>query len=110
MAAVPHPFFHRDGPNLVLELPVTLEEAWRGADIEIPTLDGWVRLPVPAGSRGGERLRLRGKGVPAGDDGRRGDLYVHVCLRLPERLEAAGRSLERLAGLYTDDVRAGLRL
>jgi curved DNA-binding protein len=109
VVVLPHPFFHRDGTNLVLELPVTLEEAWRGADIEIPTLEGWVRLSVPAGSPGGERLRLRGKGLP-GVGGRLGDLYVHLCLRLPERLDAASRSLERLSGLYSDDVRAGLRL
>jgi curved DNA-binding protein len=109
VVVLPHPFFHRDGQNLVLELPITLDEAWRGADIEIPTLEGWVRLPVPPGSRGGERLRLRGKGLP-GASRRRGDLYVHLCLRLPDRLDAAGRSLERLAGLYSEDVRVGLRL
>lgn len=106
---LPHPFFRRDGRHLVLELPLTIEEAWRGADIEIPSLEGWLRLRVPAGSRGGERLRLRGKG-PRAADGNRGDLYVHLCIRLPDRLDLAARSLERLGALYSTDVRAGLRL
>jgi curved DNA-binding protein len=104
----PHPFYHRDGLDLVLELPLTVEEAWRGASVDIPTLAGWLRVPIPAGSRGGERLRLRGKGIYDGELA--GDLYVHLCVRLPDRLEAAGRSLERLAGLYSDDVRQGLHL
>lgn len=104
----PHPFFRREGRDLVLELPVTVAEAWHGASVEVPSLDGWIRVPVPARSRGGERLRLRGKGIPDGHG--RGDLYVHLSVRLPERIDPAGRALERLAGLYSEDVRAGLRL
>jgi curved DNA-binding protein len=103
----PHPFFRRDGLDLYLELPLTIAEALHGATIEIPSLEGWLRLPIPAESRGGERLRLRGKGI-CDADGRRGDLYVHLCLRLPDRLEAATRSLDRLASLYSRPVREGL--
>lgn len=109
IVVLPHPFFRRDGCDLHLELPVTVNEAHEGATIEIPSLDGRLRLPVPAGSRGGERLRLRGKGIADGEGGR-GDLYVHVCLRLPDRLDAAGRAIERMAGLYSESVRRDLRL
>jgi curved DNA-binding protein len=105
----PHPFFRREGRDLVLDLPVTLTEAWQGATVEVPSLDGWIRVPIPAGSRGGERLRLRGKGIPDEQRGR-GDLYVHLSLRLPDRIDSAGRALERLATLYSEDVRSGLRL
>jgi curved DNA-binding protein len=105
---VPHPFFHRDGHDLVLDLPLTIEEAYHGARIQIPTLDGWVRVRIPARSRGGERLRLKGQGI-AGPRGR-GDLFVHLCIRLPDRLDALGRSLDRVGSLYTESVRAGLRL
>ena len=105
----PHPFFHREGHDLVLELPVTIEEAYFGARIQIPTLDGWVRLGIPANSRGGERLRLRGKGLPD-DQGGRGDMHVHVCVRLPDRIDALGRNLDRIGALYTESVREGLRL
>jgi curved DNA-binding protein len=104
----PHPFLQRQGRDLVLELPVTIDEAHRGAQIEIPTLDGWARIRIPKGSRGGERLRLKGQGIGSGQG--RGDLLVHLCVRLPERLQSAGRILERLDGLYSGSVRQGLKL
>lgn len=104
----PHPFFQRQGRDLVLELPVTIDEAHHGAQIEIPTLDGWARIRIPKGSRGGERLRLKGQGI--GSRQGRGDLLVHLCVRLPERLQSAERILERLGGLYSGPVRQGLKL
>jgi len=104
----PHPFFHREGADLVLELPVTIEEAYLGARVQIPTLQGWVRVGIPAGSRGGERLRLRGKGLPHGQAV--GDLHVHICIRLPQRLDSLGRNLDRIGALYTQSVREGLKL
>lgn len=106
---LPHPFFHREDRDLVLELPLTIDEAFHGAPVQIPTLEGWVRLRVPPGSRGGERLRLRGKGL-LDRGGRRGDLHVHLCIRLPDRLDALGRVLDRVGALYTTPVRQGLKL
>jgi DnaJ-class molecular chaperone len=105
----PHPFFHREDRDLVLELPLTIDEAFHGTPVQIPTLEGWVRLRVPPGSRGGERLRLRGKGL-VDRSGRRGDLHVHLCIRLPDRLDALGRALDRVSALYTTPVRQGLKL
>jgi curved DNA-binding protein len=104
-----HPYLRREGHDLVLELPITVGEAHFGARIKIPTLDGWLTLRVPPASRGGERLRLRGKGSADGTGGR-GDLYVHLCVRLPDRISSAERSIERLAALYSSPVRAGLEL
>ena len=105
----PHPFFHREGIDLVLDLPITIDEAQAGARIQIPSLEGWIRVRVPAGSRGGERLRLRGKGLSAPGGGR-GDLHVHLCIRLPERMESIAHLLDRIGHLYAEPVRAGLRL
>ena len=106
---LPHPFFHRERLDLVLELPLTIDEACHGAPIQIPTLEGWARVRIPPGTRGGERLRLRGKGLHD-ETGRRGDLYVHLCIRRPDRLDALGRTLDRVGALYTTSVRQGLGL
>lgn len=104
-----HPYLRREGRDLVLELPITVGEAHFGAQIKIPTLEGWLTLRVPPASRGGERLRLRGKGSADGKGGR-GDLYVHLCVRLPDRISSAERTIERLAALYSTPVREGLDL
>ena len=105
----PHPFFERSGDDLLLELPLTLGEAYHGAEVEIPTLDGWLRIRIPAGSRGGERLRLQGNGLHT-TAGSRGDMYVHLCVRLPDKMSAATRSLDQLSQLYSEPVRKGLKL
>jgi len=80
----PHPRFRIDGRDLRLDLPVTLYEAALGGKISAPTLDGKVELSVPPGSNGGRVLRLRGKGLPAGDGKPAGDLYVTLKLMTPE--------------------------
>ena len=105
----PHPFFKRDGLDLVLKLPVTLAEALGGASVEVPTPQGTVKLTIPPGSQPGTRLRLRGRGVKRGD--KQGDLYAEVDLRLPDgenpALVEAARAAEKDQG---KPVREGLRL
>ncbi|MCC6809677.1 MAG: DnaJ domain-containing protein [Deltaproteobacteria bacterium] len=103
----PHPLLHRDGSDLTLELPITVPEAVQGAQIETPTPHGNVKLKVPAGARGGEKLRLRGKGVQK-QDGSAGDLYVVLQVRAP-RIEKDDALVETLKARY-DDVRADLKL
>ena len=111
----PHRFFTRDGPDVSVDVPVTLPELVRGAAIEIPTPDGSVSMKIPPRSQPGRRLRLRGKGAPrrAGEgrgDEERGDLYVRLALTLPEtddpRLEELAAEME---SLYSEDVRSGLK-
>src|SRR5579872_4276003 len=64
----PHPYFQREGNNLILEVPLGVAEAVLGGKVDVPTLDGtWVTVKVPAGTSTGNRLRLRGKGVAGGD-------------------------------------------
>ena len=78
-----HPHFRRQGADLSVEVPVTLQEAVLGASIEVPTVDGRVTVQVPSGANTGTRLRLRGKGVPQ-PDGRRGDQYVDLSVVLTD--------------------------
>jgi len=87
----PHAFFVRDGDDVRLELPVTLDEAVRGAKVKVPTVDGPVMLTVAPGSGSGKVLRLKGKGFSKKSGGR-GDQLVALEIQLPENLdELAGR-------------------
>jgi len=79
----PHRFLKRTGRDLAMEVPISVVEAIKGAQIEIPTLDAPVTLRVPPGSNGGTRLRLRSKGVPAGGGQKAGDLYVTLRIQVP---------------------------
>jgi len=82
----PHPLFRRIGNDVHVDLPVTLPEAVLGAKVEAPTIDGTVTVTVPAGSNTGSRLRLRGRGLPAGSDkGTHGDQIVHLRVVLPKQ-------------------------
>lgn len=105
----PHPFFERDGLDLVLRLPVRFDEAYAGARVSIPTPTGNVTLTIPPRSQPGTKLRLRGKGVER--SGNRGDLYVVLDVRLPDKEDAAvTAALGAIANAYTTDVREGMRL
>ena len=78
----PHPFFTRDGDNVLLDLPITLDEAVKGGKVKVPTVDGPVMLGVTAGASSGKTLRLRGKGF-TGKDGKRGDQLVTLQIDVP---------------------------
>jgi len=78
----PHGFFQREGQNLRLDLPVTFSEAVLGAQVEVPTPTGPVRMRIPPRSDTGSRLRLRGRGVPAHGDLPAGDLFATLRIVL----------------------------
>lgn len=80
-----HPVFTRDGLNLQLEVPITLDEAVFGATVEIPTLTGRATLKIPPRTTGGKKLRLRGAGV-TNAKGQTGDLLAVVRIDIPEKL------------------------
>ena len=94
----PHPLFTLVGEDdIQLELPVAPWEAALGAKVTVPTLDGPVEMSIPPGTQGGQRLRLRGKGLQRRDGGS-GDLYVKLKIVVPQKLTAAERELfEKLA-------------
>ncbi|MEW5847304.1 MAG: J domain-containing protein [Myxococcota bacterium] len=105
----PHPLLRREGLDLYLPLPVTLDEAYNGAKVSVPTPDGTVEMRIPPHSQSGTKLRLRGKGVARGE--RRGDLYVELQVRLPERDDPRFAEAARAASAaYTTPVRGDLRL
>jgi curved DNA-binding protein len=106
----PHPLVRVDGKDLSLDLPVTVPEAAAGAEVELPTFEGKVRLQVPAGAQSGSRLRLRGRGMPDPKGGARGDLYVVLKLVLPEPGEKLAKAVKALEPLYKGDPRAGISL
>ncbi len=89
----PHPLFARDGADLHCELPITLVDAALGAQIEVPTLDGRVRMTVPPGTQSGSVFRLRGKGVPRLSGGGRGDQHVTVIVETPQELDKKERAI-----------------
>ena len=83
-----HPYFERDGFDVLLECPVTLQEAILGGTIEVPTIDGRVALKVPMGSNSGTQLRLKGKGILNAKTKQRGDQYVRFVVTLPKNIDA----------------------
>lgn len=101
----PHRFFRREGDNIRLDLPVTLDEAVNGAKVRVPTVDGPVMLSVPKGSSSGKVLRLKGKGFTA-KGGQRGDQLVTLMIDLPA--DDAGLAGFAEGWRDTRNVRAGL--
>lgn len=79
----PHPFFLREGDNIRLDLPISLDEAVSGAKVKVPTVDGAVMLTVAPGSSSGKTLRLKGKGFTS-KNGQRGDQLVTLEVSVPE--------------------------
>jgi molecular chaperone DnaJ len=105
----PDPLFRREGDDLHVTIPVAVHEAALGAKVEIPTVDGPVRLRVPPGTQSGQRLRLRERGAPSLRTGGRGDLIVEVRLVLPALLDERSKELMREFGrINGEDVRQGL--
>jgi len=84
----PHPFYHRDGDDIRLELPISLTEAVLGGKVKVPTPAGAVVASVAGNSSSGRTLRLKGKGI-ARRDGTRGDVYATLMIVLPEKPDPA---------------------
>ncbi len=89
----PHPFFRRDGDDVRLDLPVTLDEALQGAKVKVPTVDGAVMLTVAPGSGSGKVLRLKGKGFTKKGGGR-GDQLVTLEIELPDDVRELAAKLD----------------
>lgn len=103
----PHPWFRREGLDILLDVPITIVEAALGASIEVPLLKGSATLKVPSGVSGGRRLRLRGKGI-TDSHGRSGDFLAVLAITAPKELDDEAReALERVAASLPDP-RAGL--
>ena len=89
-----HPLFKREGQHLILEMPVNFAQAALGDQIELPLLDGTSQeMKIPAGVQSGTVLRLKGKGIPNLNNGKRGDLLVVVQVITPQHLGTRSRRL-----------------
>ncbi len=100
-----HALFHRDGSNLILQIPITYTQAALGAEIDVPTLVGRKSLAIPRGSQSGEVFKLRGMGMPSPQGGRPGDLLVQTFIETPKKLSLQQEKLLReLAECEKSDV------
>jgi molecular chaperone DnaJ len=88
-----HPFFERQNTDLHCTIPINLAQATLGAEINVPTLDGPYKLRIPESTQNAAQFRLRNKGVASLNGSSRGDLYVHVEVKIPSKLTREQRKL-----------------
>ena len=91
----PHARFERDGTSVLLDQELSYAQATLGAEVEVPTLDGKVKLTIPEGTQPGAVFRLRGKGIPYLRGSGRGDQFVTVSIKVPKNLTGSQKELLR---------------
>ena len=101
----PHPLFERRGDDLYIDLPITVGEAIRGAEVEAPTIHGPVRMRIPPGTQGGRTMRLSGKGVKKKSGA--GDHYSRIMILVPPA--APAEAVDAIEEAYTENPRANLK-
>src|SRR6266852_4351333 len=101
----PHPIFIREGTEVLCEVPVSFTQAALGTQIEVPTLDGKVKMKIPAGTQTGKTFRLRGRGIPHLRGAGRGDQHVRVVVETPTDLTRQQKELlEKFAQISGEDT------
>lgn len=106
-----HPVFRRDGDDILLTLPITLEEAVLGAQVEAPTLHGPVKVRIPENASSGRVLRLRGRGVKTARSGKQGDQLVELRIVMPPQPDTALQEfLQNRPKPKSYDPRKGIKL
>jgi curved DNA-binding protein len=88
-----HPFFIREGDNIVVEKEVNFSDAVLGTNVEVPTLDGKKGVKVPPGTQSNTKLRLKGLGMPRFQGEGRGDEFVKLIIKVPKKLTEKSRKL-----------------
>jgi len=105
----PHKFFKSEGDDIMLDLPISLQEAILGGKVTVPTIHGSVALNIPKGSNSGKTMRLKGKGIQNPKSKTSGDQYVKLMIMIPDN---AGDDLEKIIEEWAedrnDDVRSKL--
>ncbi len=105
----PHPHFRREGRDLLVDVPITIGEAVLGARVDVPSPDGQKSLTIPAGTSSGQKLRLRGQGLPAAGSKPAGDLFVVLRVVVPKGIDDESRKLiEEFSRRNPQTPRAGL--
>jgi DnaJ-class molecular chaperone len=100
IAVRPHPVFKREGDDILVEVPITLDEAVLGGKVEVPTIAGRVSVTVPPGANTGQTLRLKGRGIKRGS--KTGDQLVKLSVVMPERIDD---ELKRFAETWRESHR-----
>jgi DnaJ-class molecular chaperone len=105
----PHHYFTREGQDLFVDVPITIGEAVLGARVDVPTLNGVKTLPIPPGTSTGQKLRLRGQGVPAHGKNAAGDLFVVPRIVVPRSCdEESGHWIQEFTERNPQSPRDGL--
>lgn len=89
----PHPLFARDGADIRVTAPISFPQAVLGAQIDVPTLEGRVKMRIPAGTQSGKIFRLRGKGIPVLGGYGKGDQLVKIVVEVPEKINKTQKKL-----------------
>jgi molecular chaperone DnaJ len=106
-----HPIFQREGQDVICEIPISFVQAALGYELEVPTLDGKIKLKIPAGTQSGKVLKLSGKGIPVLQGYGRGDQLVVVRVETPTQLTGRQKALlEEFARIKSGDVVLRTRL
>jgi molecular chaperone DnaJ len=105
----PHAIFHKEGKDINVQVAVTFGEAVLGAKIEVPTIDGAAVMKLPAGTQGGRRFKLSGKGYIASKSGQRGDHYVEIRIAVPRDIpDKAKDAINVIEQLYKESPRKNM--
>ena len=100
-----HPIFRREDTEVVCDMPISFTQASLGTQLDVPTLDGPVKLKIPAGTQSGKVFRMRGHGIPALQGSGRGDQHVRVVVETPTHLNKEQRELlEKFAALSGEET------
>ena len=95
-----HPFFQRDGQDLICQIPIKYTQAVLGAEIDVPTLDGVDKVKSPAGTQNGDVIRMKGRGMPLPRRNLMGDLLIQVFIEVPKNVSPSTEAeLRKLAGI-----------
>ncbi len=101
----PHPIFLRDNLDILCDIPISFVQAALGAEIDVPTLDGKVKVKIPAGTQSGKVFRLKGKGIKDVQGYRQGDQHVRITVETPTHLTTRQKELlKEFAALGGEEI------
>jgi len=104
----PHPYFRREGLDVLVDLPISLYEALQGTTVEVPTLDGFVTMKIPPGTSSGAKLRIKARGIERGTE--KGDQHCIIKVIVPKHLSDDSKELvEKLMKKAPVDARADVK-
>ena len=105
----PHRLLTRSGRDLTMDLPITVGEALRGANVDVPTPGGTIKVKIPAGAQSAQQLRIKGKGVAAHGQSPAGDLFLKLMIRVPKE-KVAQDAIDKIDQAYGENVRKDVQL